>query len=394
VPPPERAPFEDFLVEAERQVSICNGCRYCEGYCAVFPAIERMPSLSAGDLTYLANLCHDCRACFQACMYAPPHDFGVDLPLLLSEARERSYEEYARPRWLSRVFGRGLGSIGALSLAGAVAFTLLAWSAGQTAAIFRPETAPASFYDVVPYGLMLAPMMLISLFAIALLTSGYVVFQRASHRATPIDSCGRLKAIREIATLRWLRGGGGDCYYPDAERPSRVRRTLHHATAYGFLLALVSTTLAAFYKNVLGASSPYPLMHPVVVLGIAGGVAMVFGTTGLLWLKRGATPLDSPSEKRLNTSFLVSLELASVTGLLLLFLRETRAMGPLLIVHLGTVVALYLTAPYGKFVHIVYRSAAVIRSVAERAADTAHNGRTEDQTLVKEARTAPRTSDD
>jgi hypothetical protein len=29
------------IAEARRQVEICNACRYCEGYCAVFPAINR-----------------------------------------------------------------------------------------------------------------------------------------------------------------------------------------------------------------------------------------------------------------------------------------------------------------------------------------------------------------
>ena len=27
------------IEEAARQVNICNACRYCEGYCSVFPAI-------------------------------------------------------------------------------------------------------------------------------------------------------------------------------------------------------------------------------------------------------------------------------------------------------------------------------------------------------------------
>ena len=29
------------FAEADRQLTICNACRYCEGYCAVFPALER-----------------------------------------------------------------------------------------------------------------------------------------------------------------------------------------------------------------------------------------------------------------------------------------------------------------------------------------------------------------
>jgi len=70
------------------QLEVCNACRYCEGYCAVFPALERRRRFTPGDVVYLANLCHDCRACFYACMYAPPHEFGVNIPKALAEVRE------------------------------------------------------------------------------------------------------------------------------------------------------------------------------------------------------------------------------------------------------------------------------------------------------------------
>lgn len=56
----------------------------------------------------------------------------------------------------------------------------------------------------------------------------------------------------------------------------------------------------------------------------------------------------------------------SATGLLLLGLRETAAMGVLLAVHLGLVVALFLCLAYGKFVHAIYRLAALVRSHLER----------------------------
>src|SRR5947208_48706 len=80
------------------QLEVCNACRYCEGYCAVFPALERRRRFTPADVVYLANLCHDCRACFYACMYAPPHEFGVNIPKALAEVRERTYADYALPR--------------------------------------------------------------------------------------------------------------------------------------------------------------------------------------------------------------------------------------------------------------------------------------------------------
>ena len=41
------------------------------------------------------------------------------------------------------------------------------------------------------------------------------------------------------------------------------------------------------------------------------------------------------------------------------------AMGTLLAVHLGIVVALFITLPYGKFVHAIYRFGALIRYAME-----------------------------
>jgi citrate/tricarballylate utilization protein len=73
----------------------------------------------------------------------------------------------------------------------------------------------------------------------------------------------------------------------------------------------------------------------------------------------------------MDVAFLGLLFLTSVTGLMLLALRETVAMGPLLLIHLGVVLALFLTLPYGKFVHGIYRSLALIRYAAEQA-DSPH----------------------
>ena len=68
------------LREAERIMVVCNACRYCEGYCAVFRAMEKRRSFPAGDLRYLANLCHDCGECLYACQYATPHEFAIRRP--------------------------------------------------------------------------------------------------------------------------------------------------------------------------------------------------------------------------------------------------------------------------------------------------------------------------
>ena len=61
----------DASLEAKRQMEICNACRYCEGYCAVFPAMALRRDFAAGDLTHLANLCHGCKGCY-CLLYTSP----------------------------------------------------------------------------------------------------------------------------------------------------------------------------------------------------------------------------------------------------------------------------------------------------------------------------------
>jgi citrate/tricarballylate utilization protein len=62
------------------------------------------------------------------------------------------------------------------------------------------------------------------------------------------------------------------------------------------------------------------------------------------------------------------LFMTSLTGIALLLLRETAAMGPLLALHLGVVFSLFLTMPYGKFVHGIYRYVALVLYARERHA--------------------------
>ena len=58
----------------------------------------------------------------------------------------------------------------------------------------------------------------------------------------------------------------------------------------------------------------------------------------------------------MDRGFIALLLLTSLTGLALLVWRDSAAMALLLALHLGVVMALFLTLPYGKFAHGVYRA--------------------------------------
>ncbi len=90
--------------EVARVMTICNACRYCEGFCAVFPAMTRRLSFDAPDIHYLANLCHNCGACLHACQYAPPHDFGVNVPQAMASVRVQTYTAHAWPAAFGKLY--------------------------------------------------------------------------------------------------------------------------------------------------------------------------------------------------------------------------------------------------------------------------------------------------
>src|SRR6516164_8987695 len=115
-----RMPHADPPAEGRRILTICNACRYCEGYCAVFPALEHCQDFGAEDLHYLANLCHNCAECYYACQYAPPHEFAVNVPKVLAEIRAQSYRKYAWPRFwtVSAPWAAAVGLMVAALLAG------------------------------------------------------------------------------------------------------------------------------------------------------------------------------------------------------------------------------------------------------------------------------------
>ena len=112
------------LREADRLMTICNACRYCEGLCAVFPAMEMRRTFTAGDLNYLANLCHQCGACYTDCQYSPPHDFNVNIPKALAALRRESYPRYVWPGFLQCVFASNGLIVALLTAFGLAGFLL------------------------------------------------------------------------------------------------------------------------------------------------------------------------------------------------------------------------------------------------------------------------------
>nr|WP_225776971.1 tricarballylate utilization 4Fe-4S protein TcuB [Pseudomonas sp. Marseille-Q3773] len=359
--------------EVQRQMSICNACRYCEGFCAVFPAMTRRLTFGKADIHYLSNLCHNCGACLHACQYAAPHEFAVNVPQAMAKVRGQTYADYAWPAAFGRLY-RHNGSYvaGALALALSL-FLLLALAVNGT---LLPGRLAGDFYAVFPHNTL--ALLFGSVFSLAGVALAVAVrrFWRqvspAGQQAAPADGA-VLEASAAVLTLKYLDGGHGQGCNNADDRYTLWRRRFHHLTFYGFLLCFAATLVATGYHYLLGLAAPYPLLSLPVLLGTAGGVGLVIGPLGLLALNLRRAPEHGDARQRpMDRAFILLLLLVSVTGLALLALRDSGAMAILLAIHLGTVMALFLTLPYGKFAHGLFRSAALLKFAIEKRRPDPH----------------------
>jgi len=357
------APLNAAETEVGRQMQICNACRYCEGFCAVFPAMTRRLEFGQADIHYLANLCHNCGACLHACQYAPPHEFAVNVPRAMAVVRADTYAEYAWPAPLGALYRHNGLTLSLATAAGLALFLVLALARNGT--LLHAPLA-GNFYAVFPHNLMVQLFGAVFGFAVIALAIGCIRFWRS---ITPGAASGIAvaEAAHDALRLKYLGGGHGEGCNNEDDAFSLWRRRFHHLTFYGFTLCFASTSVATLYHYLLNLPAPYALSSLPVLLGIAGGIGLLAGPAGLLWLNLRRHPDHGDrAQKPMDRGFIALLFFTSLTGLALMIWRDSGAMALLLAIHLGVVMALFATLPYGKFAHGVYRCAALLKFAIEK----------------------------
>lgn len=359
--------------EVDRQMRICNACRYCEGFCAVFPAMTRRLDFAKADIHYLANLCHNCGACLHACQYAAPHAFAVNVPQAMAKVRAQTYTEYAWPARFGLLYRRN-GTFVAVALA--IALSLFLLLALQVNGTLLPGRLAGDFYAVFPHNtLALLFGGVFSAAGVALVMALRRFWRSVSPGQARQPASGALsEAASAVLTLKYLDGGHGQGCNNADDRYTLWRRRYHHLTFYGFMLCFAATVVATGYHYLLGLPAPYPMTSVPVLLGTLGGIGLIVGPAGLLALNlRRAPEHGDVAQRPMDRAFILLLLLVSATGLALLALRDSAAMAILLAVHLGTVMALFVTLPYGKFAHGLFRSAALLKFAIEKRRPDPHD---------------------
>ena len=356
--------------EVARQLQICNGCRYCEGFCAVFPAMTRRLEFGKADIHYLANLCHNCGACLHACQYAPPHEFAINVPKAMATVRGQTYADYAWPPALGKLYQRNGLTLSLALAASLTLFMLLALQSNGT--LWGPvvQNGQQGFYAIFPHNLMVSLFAPVFLWAVFALGMGVRKFWKDVTPATsgaPLSTPAAAEATHDALKLKYLGGGHGDGCNNEDDAFTLARKRTHHLTFYGFMLCFAATSVATLYHYAFGWPAPYDFNSLPKILGTVGGISLALGTLGLWRLNLARDPNHGDVKQRpMDRGFIALLFLISVTGLALMLSRNTAAMPSLLALHLGLVMALFLTLPYGKFAHGIFRTASLLRFSVEK----------------------------
>lgn len=349
--------------EADRMLQICNACRYCEGFCAVFPAMTRRIEFTPAVVNYLANLCHNCGACLHACQYAPPHEFGVNIPKVMAQIRKDTYISYAWPQSFGPLYQKN-GLVVAIATSLSLAFFLVL-SAYLNGSLFLGQLS-GNFYAIFSHNTLALMFGAVFAYAILALAIGLTRFWKGID-AGAISTSAAAEATHDALTLKYLGGGHGEGCNNEDDAFSLWRKRLHHFTFYGFMLCFAATSVATIYHYFFNLHAPYALTSLPVVLGTLGGIGLLVGPAGLFYLnvQRNSAHGDV-TQRPMDRAFIALLFLISLSGLLLLAFRDGDAMPLLLSIHLGFVMGLFLTMPYGKFAHGFYRTAALLKNAIEK----------------------------
>ncbi len=94
------------MEELERVYDICHGCRRCVSLCDAFPTLFdlvdesptfEMDGVARDDYWKVVDECYLCDLCYQTkCPYVPPHEWAVDFPHLMLQAKAVQFRKGER----------------------------------------------------------------------------------------------------------------------------------------------------------------------------------------------------------------------------------------------------------------------------------------------------------
>ncbi|MFH1176980.1 MAG: quinone-interacting membrane-bound oxidoreductase complex subunit QmoC [Acidobacteriota bacterium] len=361
---PALLPSATFREELRRRggesAARCYQCATCSSVCELAPAAAPFPRRQmlhaqwgladrlAGDPAVW--LCHQCNDCTIRCPRdARPGD-------VLAVVRSLVIEKLAFPGFIGTLVAKARATWPLLvGLPILFWIALLAW-AGHLAVPAELEPIWA-YEDLVPHRYIYAvffPVAAWVLLAAVVSGSRFWSLMGAGASRTGSFFGGLLATAGEITTHKRF----GSC---SAAKP----RQLGHLTLFwGFVGAAVTSGLLIVGIYVQHLEMPLALGHPYKILGNISMAALIAGGALLVGNRLGDGRAAGKSSAFDNFFLgLVLLVIATGTAVELVRLAGDASLGlTLYILHLGAVMSLFLTFPYSKFAHMLYRTLALVHS--------------------------------
>jgi quinone-modifying oxidoreductase subunit QmoC len=163
---------------------------------------------------------------------------------------------------------------------------------------------------------------------------------------------GLMAVMLDIATHKSF----GEC----TAKPSR--RTPHLLLFWGFAGAAITSGLLIVAIYIQKLPMPLPLWHPYKVLGNISALLLVIGGIQLM-VNRYGSGRALVSSNAFDNFFLGLVALVIFTGVATEAIRLAAMPTTAFVIytlHLGVVMTLFLTFPYSKFAHMLYRALAQV----------------------------------
>ena len=367
--------FDDIQRYGAADVSACFSCGVCTATCPLvgegsgFPRrIIRYAEVGLRDKLLASPelwQCYSCGECSESCpTQAEPSAF-------MASARRYAIASYDRTG-LSRLMysHTGLGVL--ISVLLAIFFAAFMYTAHGPM-----SSSSLDFFGFIPEELIHNTGIVVM---IAIFAAGLLGLATMSRRVSAANSVGikslfagraplahSLRAAWHAIAVEALgqRQYRRDCATDDATPWYRARWFIHAATMWGFLGLLAATVIdyGLALAGIKATGTPVPIWYPVRLLGTFAGIALVYGTTMLMWRRYRHADRSLKTSTAADWTFLILLLLAGVTGFAIelgLYLPDPPVWGYwLFLFHVAVAMELVLLAPFIKFAHAVYRPLAL-----------------------------------
>ena len=333
----------------------CLQCGMCTASCnlaengSLFPRRQMMLLQLGQKESLLADpniwLCFNCTDCSSRC------PANARPGRIMAGIRQMVLEQFARPRILFRLVNDPKG-LPLLFLLPALLLLLVLGLGGS----FAPQASPVLYASMFPH------LTLNLFFSIA---TSFAVFSALLGAARAWkgftgDPLWKAHARHFVpAVYAAMREALAHRKFSECEQ-FPLSRWAHVCVFYGFLTLFTLAGVVAMLIR-FGVPYPFPVLHPLKIIGNLAGILLTLGTAYFLYQRRRASANDDPSSW-FDWALLLDLLLVAVTGMLTEVFRYAD-MGtlayPTYFAHLVLAFVLLVGLPYSKLAHVIYRTLAL-----------------------------------